>query len=270
MSITTVIENLGKAEVRKHMCSAGGMLQPKYLAVFYKTVTGGIEAGDYTGTALELQDDTSTTYVGKWKSVFNDLVGAADSANIYYHYICNSTSLYTIPDLAALLTIINSTSPPTAPSTATIRVATTTFANTAAYLTCGTAGSATYGDWAALTNTGKFSVTVDGTTLTDVNPDFTGDTSMANVAASIGVALNAGLAGTTCTWSTDHFVITSPTTGGTSSITYLSAPGSGTDLSSNSWMTGLLADGAATTAQTSVPSVTAGAAYTAKFQVTVS
>lgn len=121
--------------------------------------------------------------------------------------------------------------------------------STSAYLTCGAAGSSVAGDWAALTNTGKFTITVDGTAITDCNPDFTGDATMSDVAASIQLALAAAVVGTTCVWSTDHFVITSPTKGTlTSAITVLSAPGTGTDIAGASWMNGKTGTGTVTAA----------------------
>jgi hypothetical protein len=111
-------------------------------------------------------------------------------------------------------------------------------ASGSAILQCQAAGSANFAAWAALTNTGKFTINVDGTVLTDVNPDFTGDSSMADVAASIQVALHAALAGTTCTWDGTAFRIGSPTVGNSSSVSQLSAPSGGVDLAAAGWMNG--------------------------------
>ena len=119
-------------------------------------------------------------------------------------------------------------------------------AATTAHLTCATAGDVTAADWAALTTTGHFKVTINGTLYT-VTPDFTGCTTMANVATAIQTALAALLTGTTCTYNTDHFVITTPTPayrkGGT--ITVLTA-GATVDISGTSWMNGCTGHGVAT------------------------
>ncbi len=107
-----------------------------------------------------------------------------------------------------------------------------------ATLWCPNAGSADFAAWAALTNTGKFTVVIDGVTLTDVNPDFTGDLSMADVAASIQAALDALLPGTTCAWSATFFYFSSPTIGGYSSIGPLLAPTAGVDIAAAAWING--------------------------------
>lgn len=106
-----------------------------------------------------------------------------------------------------------------------------------AYLTCGIAGSAIYGNWEALTNTGLFTITINGTEYADLNPDFTAAGSMAGVATALQTVLNAACTGTTCAWSTDHLVITAPATG-YGSISVLSSPSTGVDISSYEWMNG--------------------------------
>jgi len=110
---------------------------------------------------------------------------------------------------------------------------------TNAYLTCATAGSTTYGDYTALTDTGYFYIELNGKKYL-INPDFTSDGSMANVATSIQTALAASLTGATCTWSTDHFIITTAQASGSNTISkmepYIVALG--VDLTSSSWMNG--------------------------------
>lgn len=108
---------------------------------------------------------------------------------------------------------------------------------TPAFLTGATAAEDTAATWAALTNTGKFTITVNGTERADVNPNFTGDTTMALVAASIQTALRAATGRQeTVVWSTDHFVISSADTTYESAITVCSTPSAGADLSSATYM----------------------------------
>ena len=105
------------------------------------------------------------------------------------------------------------------------------------FLTGETAAEATAATWAALTNTGKFTITINGTEYADVAPDFTGDSTMALVAASIQTALRTATSALeTVTWSTDHFVISSVDTTYASAITVCSAGTTGVDLSSATYM----------------------------------
>ncbi len=125
-----------------------------------------------------------------------------------------------------------------------------TIATSTAKLTCGAGVSADKDYYKALTNTGKFAISVDGSDYTAVNPDFSSVTSMADVATAIQTGIRAATSGSeTCAWSTDHFVITSGTAGASGSISYLSTPASGVDISddlggrSNSAGASLLAAG---------------------------
>ena len=81
---------------------------------------------------------------------------------------------------------------------------------------------------------GAFKVTVNGTLLSISSLDFTALTTMTGVAAAIQTKLQAALANTVCVWNSvfNRFEITSPTTGALSTITFLTAPTSGTDISS--------------------------------------
>jgi hypothetical protein len=109
----------------------------------------------------------------------------------------------------------------------------------AGILKCGVAGNTTPASWAALTTTGKFSVSIDGAAQTDLNPNFTGVTTMAGVATAIQTVLNAAVTGTKCALTADNrLYITSPTTGAASIISYLTAPSGGVDLAGTSWMNG--------------------------------
>ena len=106
-----------------------------------------------------------------------------------------------------------------------------------AYLTGATAAESTAATWAALTSTGKFTISINGTEYADVNPDFTGDTTMALVAASIQTALRTATSALeTVEWDTDHFVISSVDTTYESAITVCSAPTAGVDLSSATYL----------------------------------
>lgn len=92
--------------------------------------------------------------------------------------------------------------------------------NTAAYAT----GTSTLnlGALQAVT-AGGFTMTIDGvlTVITAVN--LSGATSFAAAATLVQTKLNAQKPGTTCTYNGTHFVITSPTTGVTSTITVASS-----------------------------------------------
>jgi hypothetical protein len=118
-------------------------------------------------------------------------------------------------------------------------------ANSAAQLVCGplsTTNSA-LATWTAITS-GGFKITVNGGLLTITGLDFHLATSLSGVASVIQAGLNSALASTTCVYQApyNNFVITSPTTGTGSTITVLSAPGSGTDISAI--MSGTTATGA--------------------------
>jgi len=78
--------------------------------------------------------------------------------------------------------------------------------------------------------TGGMKITIDGTLKTLSAIDLSGTTNLNGVASAISTAL--GAAGT-CVWdaTNSQFVITSSTTGSTSTVSYASAPTSGVDLS---------------------------------------
>ncbi|WP_407733285.1 DUF3383 domain-containing protein [Pseudomonas citronellolis] len=77
--------------------------------------------------------------------------------------------------------------------------------------------------------TGSMKITVDGTLKTLSALNFSGAANL-NAVASI---ITTALAGATCVWNANYsrFEITSPTTGATSTLTYASSTGSGTDVS---------------------------------------
>lgn len=86
--------------------------------------------------------------------------------------------------------------------------------------------------YAALTSTGQMKIT-EGVLTEDINPDFTGDTSMANVAASVQVALAASVNFSSYTCTIDQLgrlVITSDNTGASADAVSASSPAAGTDL----------------------------------------
>lgn len=90
-----------------------------------------------------------------------------------------------------------------------------------------TAAESSLAVWTAIT-TGSFKVTIDGVLKTLSNLDFSAQTTLNGVASTITTAL-AGSG--TCAWNGSRFSITSATTGITSSVSYASATGSGTDIS---------------------------------------
>lgn len=77
-----------------------------------------------------------------------------------------------------------------------------------AILTGGTAATDVVATWEAVTD-GEFAATIDDTSIEVTGIDFTGVTTMAEVASTIQTALRAETGGTeTVVWDTDHFVIT--------------------------------------------------------------
>ncbi|SDI54191.1 DUF3383 domain-containing protein [Pseudomonas panipatensis] len=83
-------------------------------------------------------------------------------------------------------------------------------------------------NFTSITN-GSMKITVDGTLKTLSALNFSAETNLNGVASVITTAL----AGATCVWNANYsrFEITSPTTGATSTLTYASSTGSGTDVS---------------------------------------
>lgn len=87
--------------------------------------------------------------------------------------------------------------------------------------------------WQAITSS-KFKVSIDGGAQTDVTiGSFAAVSNLNGVAAVIQTGLNSLVAGTTCTWDSVNqlFVIKSGSTGTSSSVSFLSAPSTGTDIS---------------------------------------
>jgi len=104
---------------------------------------------------------------------------------------------------------------------------------TAAYLTGGNAAQSTPATWAAVTD-GSFAITIDGTTYNIDGVNFTGDASMADVAATIEDAIQKYTYGfESVVWSTNHFIITSGDETSISAITVTSTSTGtvGTDIS---------------------------------------
>lgn len=80
--------------------------------------------------------------------------------------------------------------------------------------------------WTGIT-TGSFRITIDGTVRTLSALNFSGATSLNNVATTINGALTGG----TIAWDGSRFTITSATTGITSTVGYATVTGAGTDIS---------------------------------------
>lgn len=90
-----------------------------------------------------------------------------------------------------------------------------------------TAAEQVLASWTAIT-TGSMAITIDGVVKTLSALNFASQVNMNGVASVVTTAL--GAAGT-CVWDGDQFIITSSTTGLTSTITYATATGSGVDVS---------------------------------------
>lgn len=81
-------------------------------------------------------------------------------------------------------------------------------------------------NWTSIT-TGSFKITIDGTLKTVTGLNFSAATNLNGVAS----AINAVLTGATIAWDGNRFVVTSSTTGTSSSVSYASAHTSGADIS---------------------------------------
>ena len=104
---------------------------------------------------------------------------------------------------------------------------------TPAFLTGDTDAQSTPATWAAVSD-GSFAITINGNAYNIDAIDFTGDTTMANVATTLQAAIRTATSSTeTCVWSTDHFIISSVLTTSSSAITVTSTSGGvvGTDIS---------------------------------------
>lgn len=100
------------------------------------------------------------------------------------------------------------------------------------------------GDWTGITN-GGFDIAINGVNEQITGLNFSAVATMANIATVIQTALNSAVAGTTCTWTGSYFLITSPTTGVSSTVGFALTPthsGSPTDVSTK--IGGTLASGA--------------------------
>lgn len=99
-----------------------------------------------------------------------------------------------------------------------------------------------------LITAGSISIKVNGTTITSSTLNFSAQTSYSGVASVLQTALQTGLASTTCTYDSSFgaFVITSPTTGSSSTIEFAS----GTAAVALGLTSGTLSQGAAVTSLT--------------------
>lgn len=113
------------------------------------------------------------------------------------------------------------------PAPETIKIGRLFTAAQAAYLRGGVASS-TLADYTGVTD-GGFDIMINGSNRTIADLNFSGAANMAAVATLISTALNAALAGTTCTWiaAESRFLITSPSTGTGQTIGYAVAPTTG-------------------------------------------
>ena len=88
-------------------------------------------------------------------------------------------------------------------------------------------------DWQAVTD-GEFAIDIDGTRQEVTGINFTTASTMALIAA----AISAGITGATCTWDTDHFIITSDASSEYSDVSYVKSlfAGEGTDIAGLGFM----------------------------------
>lgn len=206
-----------------------------------------ITSGDTSSTSAVSLLETSTGTVG------TDISGAgasdwmdADSGNgtvtaavLNRAANANKGLLLDIRGYIANLFIDESYFQPTSTLTAKGDLYVATF--DAAFLTGGTNVETTPATWAAVSD-GSFRITIDGTGYNVDAIDFSGDSSMDEVAATIQAALRSATGGLeTVVWDTDHLVITSGTYGTSSSITVTSTSTGtvGTDISgagASDWM----------------------------------
>ena len=116
---------------------------------------------------------------------------------------------------------------------ATAAGVTTHIIYTPAYMTGGSSAESNFAIWDSVTD-GSFRVTLDGTGTNVDGIDFTGDASMADVAATIQAALRVVTSSTeTVIWDTDHFLMTSADTTASSEMSVLTTSTGtvGTDIS---------------------------------------
>ena len=125
---------------------------------------------------------------------------------------------------------------------------------TPAYLTGGTNAQNLFNQWLSVLN-GSFRITINGVTHNCDAINFTGVTSMSDVAAKIQTAINTafGAGEATVAWSTNRFIITSldTTVASAISVTTTSTGTVGTDISgagANNWMDCDTGNGVATAA----------------------
>lgn len=121
-------------------------------------------------------------------------------------------------------------------ATLILRIPTAPYDQDETLLVCDTAGEDDYTAWAAITD-GSVGVEIGGTSEDITDIDFTGVTSMDQVALKIQTAIRteAEINNVWVRWYTDHFVLW--TKG--SDIDYLTAGSAGTDISGASYMNGL-------------------------------
>lgn len=114
-----------------------------------------------------------------------------------------------------------------------------------------TAAQQVIGNWTAITS-GGFTILINGTSYVITGLDFSAQSNLNGVASTI----QAVLTGATCVWNGVQFTITSNATGPSSTVSYLTPPGSGTDISTMLQMT-------AATAEQLVPGIAAESALDA-------
>ena len=110
-------------------------------------------------------------------------------------------------------------------------------AATASYCYCPSATSvaATY---AALAATAKVGIKEGAAAAVDISPDFSGDTTMADVAASLEAAMTGAVAGYTVSWDSvrSRMVFTSDNTGASADAVTLETPATGVDLTGTAYL----------------------------------
>lgn len=104
---------------------------------------------------------------------------------------------------------------------------------TSSFLECGilTAAQQLLSAWTSITD-GAFKINIDGGGITAVSGcDFSAETTLNGIATIITNRLTAASLAATCTWDGQSFIFTATSTGVLSTVSYLTSPASGTDIS---------------------------------------
>ena len=216
---------------------------PQYMEQINNVITGSIATG---GTALKLGDETdSDIYIYAYNADTNKPFIEYDKTNNKWIFsndgvsstdVGGGTGTITAGDgidiAAGVVSTDLATNGGLEISSTELKVKSAE--DTAGYLTGGSNATTVVATWTAVSD-GEFTISIDGVSYDVTGIDFsTGVTDMDGVASKIETALRAATSGTeTVILDTDHFLITSGTTGANSQVSVTSAVsgGGGTDIS---------------------------------------